>query len=1391
MAESTAGPSHTRAMREFEDMVHSRGEVSKQKFMSVYNALCNAGSVTPNQAILLIRSCGSLLKSLPSEERNDLLVQVWDKLAELGIHYDVTHYNALLMAYLENGYKFSPMELLAQMESKGVEPNRITYQRLIKAYCRQGDVQGATLILNVLKSKGLTVTESVFNSLIEGNAKAGDIESARKIIDSMRDLGIEPSLDTYTALASVYVEQGDKDKIKEVMSEAEASGFTLTPNFYFKIIHGLTSSGHKEHVKEFVDKVDLRYSTPDAIRLAVDLWGQGGYEESFTILQSLKHLDNKWARQRSVQEFIETMVTSSSGPGTEKLIDYLDQIHELHLHEEPYTHALQQSLRTQDNTELSLAIMKKMQDKNIPVRTHYFYPLLAKKRHLSKKNEREEGVLSVISTMLGMGIKTEPETYSEYVMGELPDNFDEIMELINDTPLKDDQNLYTGYCQHVLARKLPSQTLETIEKLYELQPAITESRRFRTFVSSYLNRSQAPHIPQFAQLLKKISEHTPAETNALSVTGDDDFELDDFVKKDPLGSYIYHSINLIHPQRFGEKWMHVKALFKELKAQNMHLQCNSVRGIRNVLKARQVRGKGVEEFLLDLVDQEELLADPSGFTDLLHGDVLSKVDVSGIEEKLKELKEQGGDDDLKIKLFSKLIEIHALQKNADRVNELLEEWKELGLGETTELKKQLIMVHCRLGNLEEALQIKQECETSGTPITDPYVICSLVSQLVKNGQMEEAFELLRGFDVTRGRGQDIRMSLTRAMEELSEQGLAQEVQDVYQKCVDLQIFRPQDSPFRVAELLQNAYINSNDLRGAINSMAEVHKQFKISPDTHRLLCMLVESGDKSLLQECLHSVTEIHGGVNMIHSLAFAFLECKKYDEAEKLFKAPGIAAKMDRITWFVDRCLAQDNVEQVRKLIELSSDVYGMDKETVCYYQMRLYAEKENNVDKCLQLYTQLEEEDVPLRARTLRYLASVLRSRGLRVPFAVPVEEEISFERRPRPAQGRQEDGNGFEGKPRPVKAGREQAPETHSEKQLRVKFPADLSAVERIAYLVKEHKDVYETEPNVFLRLLYGSLGMCGRESVESFAAAKEALQEIPDLFQADRFRLMEMNTYINHNDIPGAHNFYSSILADGKEPKKDLVSKLGRIYEDNGDVDSLVKMRTEYMEKVKDVEFPCNYLIVGAYAKKNDISGAVQYLKEQKAAGVPSMHLGIFHLFNKAISKELPMDELLELVEEYAKEGETRPKRNLCQAYVFAGKREKALQLIEAAEDGSLKGSLLPVAIKVCQRRTPPVEADIIRWIIDINNVEGTDLGTLYWYLIRAYHANNDLEGAHSVYQEMTNANLSIGDLELKRLAVVFKNHNQQVPFEEPPESLSYYVEQIAKAAKDKAAERLEV
>jgi leucine-rich PPR motif-containing protein, mitochondrial len=95
-----------------------------------------------------------------------------------GVPMDISHYNALLRVYLENGHQFSPANFLLKLEQKGVEPNRVTYQRLVAQHCQEGDMDGAAKVLQTMRDKQMPVNESVFNSLITGHGFNGYLKSA-------------------------------------------------------------------------------------------------------------------------------------------------------------------------------------------------------------------------------------------------------------------------------------------------------------------------------------------------------------------------------------------------------------------------------------------------------------------------------------------------------------------------------------------------------------------------------------------------------------------------------------------------------------------------------------------------------------------------------------------------------------------------------------------------------------------------------------------------------------------------------------------------------------------------------------------------------------------------------------------------------------------------------------------------------------------------------------------------------------------------------------------------------------------------------------------------------------------------------------------------------------
>uniref|UniRef100_A0A667YNL8 Leucine rich pentatricopeptide repeat containing n=1 Tax=Myripristis murdjan TaxID=586833 RepID=A0A667YNL8_9TELE len=401
------------ALAKLDSSVRRTGRITKTLLQRIFHDICRTGS--GNQALLLLRSCGSLLPEIPLAERSELAHRIWDKLLELGASYDVSHYNALLKVYLQNEFKFSPTDFLAKMEAAKVLPNRVTYQRLIAAYCQNGDIEGASTILGFMKSKDLPITEAVFNSLVTGHSRAGDIESAKNILSVMRGAGIEPGPDTYVSLLSAYAEKGDMDSLKKVCS----TDCSLMDRDIMQVIFALAKSGHQEHVPEMLEcgctDSELVLPLVDAMNLCLSLITQGQEDTAFHILKTFPALqaDSLSTDSPSLGNFFlrhcVNINTVREDP-LEKIGRYCRELQESNLHASPLQFTLSCALEAR-KTGMSFELMKMLKEQNLPVRPHYSWPLLT--QHVKDKNTA--GVLEVVKGMQELGVSPDVETYTSYI----------------------------------------------------------------------------------------------------------------------------------------------------------------------------------------------------------------------------------------------------------------------------------------------------------------------------------------------------------------------------------------------------------------------------------------------------------------------------------------------------------------------------------------------------------------------------------------------------------------------------------------------------------------------------------------------------------------------------------------------------------------------------------------------------------------------------------------------------------------------------------------------------------------------------------------------------------------------------------------------------------------
>uniref|UniRef100_A0A672L1Z7 Leucine rich pentatricopeptide repeat containing n=1 Tax=Sinocyclocheilus grahami TaxID=75366 RepID=A0A672L1Z7_SINGR len=405
------------ALVKLDSSVRRTGRVTKTLLLRIFHDICRTGYPSGNQALLLLRSCGSLLPEVPLAERVELSQQIWDKLQELGTTYDVSHYNALLKTYLQNEFRFSPTDFLAKMESANVQPNRVTYQRLIAAYCEVGDIEGASTILGFMKSKDLPITEAVFNSLVTGHARAGDMDSAEGILSVMKGSGIEPGPDTYLSLLNVYAEKGDISQIKQTLETVENADILLMDRDLMQVVFSLTKASHQQHVPEIVERMrHERGYVPDAMNLCLSLITHGHEETAFSVLKSFTGLlvESQTSDSPDLGNFFLRHCANMDKP-VENIVGFCKDLKDSGLHSSPLQFTLQCALEAK-KTGMAVELMRSMKEEGLPLRPHYFCPLFT---HY-QKDKNIPGTLQALRAMQELGVASDVDTFSIYILPSFP-----------------------------------------------------------------------------------------------------------------------------------------------------------------------------------------------------------------------------------------------------------------------------------------------------------------------------------------------------------------------------------------------------------------------------------------------------------------------------------------------------------------------------------------------------------------------------------------------------------------------------------------------------------------------------------------------------------------------------------------------------------------------------------------------------------------------------------------------------------------------------------------------------------------------------------------------------------------------------------------------------------
>ncbi|OQV14419.1 Leucine-rich PPR motif-containing protein, mitochondrial [Hypsibius exemplaris] len=940
--------------------VKRSGRVAAHDLTAVLSQVKELAKIPSPAALLLIRCCGALLPELKPTDRIKMTDDLWSTLEKSCERLDISHYNALLKVHLENLHKFDPSAFLIAMEQKGLQPNRVTYQRMAAYYCQQGDIEGATKILEFMRAKDLPINETVFNVLIQGYARANDLESAQGVLEMMRSSQVEPSADTYCTLAEAYAEKGDIEKVRKVLADAEEHSVTLSDPDYFEIVQALALHGHSEHITEILAK--LRKAPGffhDALNAALRLVDAGQPDIAYQILANL-NLPRELNERSGFGILLQRKLVRYGEP-IERIWHFAMDLREKQLNPWAVEKTLEVILNA-GRMDYAKEFLVKMAHAGIDVRPQYFWPIVA----ASARQGDVKGILDAVATMVDdCHVAVTLETLTGFVLPGLKGMT--TAQIIGQFKTRFPT---VSIVNPLAVFLLESGNIKETSKLFQehdiiFNPTITS----KPLALAY---QQSRDFPALEAFLKHLYKQHAQQASVYDVSG----------------QFLLNAVQLFRDVDSDA----LVELMSKMVGSGLKISNAAANSI-------DMRFGGQTPPQIGALLSRLIGADGNmRFEDEEFGKHPRNMNLDELEAHLQELKSKNMNTR---GVLRHLLMQHARQRNVERAEAIKAELDKGRFEYSGAMYAQLLEMYSAVGDVEKALAVQKDAETVDPNfIIDPYKMINLAGLMVTKGRLDEAVAMLESYAKKTNRPfafESVERNIFRALNAAAESGKPEAVQRLWDAISLLGQIEPTSL---ICGPLVRVHVIKNDLPGAMKAFNDAFEKYKVTPLKSELIRRLIETEDTTSLQTVIDASIQLYGETNSLYDLAFAFIECGRTKQAQKIFETPGMRARQDRLDWFAERVTS---AEQLEALLTATRDVFDVDRDALYHHLIRLYG-KLGDPARALAVWTNMQEENLPASPSTLRSLAAILEEHKQEVPFAVPEEvaRQPARERRENPQEG-----------------------------------------------------------------------------------------------------------------------------------------------------------------------------------------------------------------------------------------------------------------------------------------------------------------------------------------------------------------------------------------------------
>ncbi|XP_065845009.1 leucine-rich PPR motif-containing protein, mitochondrial-like [Oscarella lobularis] len=925
-----------------------------------FEDLCKEDDISPVSAYSALQNCGRQLVDASPQARIALADQFISTLRSKGVKLDVSHYNALLSVFIDNGHNFSPLEFLTRLQTEGIQPSTQTYQLVLKGFCQQGNLQGAIEILEHIKSLNISLSEPLLAPLVTCNAKSGDMEKARAVFQLIRENGLEPGLESYTALLCAHAERGDMDSVSQVLVEMQSGRVFPTHGAYVRVLESLSKNGHSHLIPQLLEKIrNKQWMGTDLQGLVDSFVASGDFDGALHVLRSLVRMPG--SSHRPGQDFYRKLIRKDPAPSLDYLLKVGQQLKTENLHRLAYEDLLYSRFLNRDK-DGALIVINEMLTAGIPVRQHYFYPVLAS---LAEQNDLN-GACQVLKLMIDHEITLEVPHFQYVVRAFLGDDKNRAnlaQSLLDafarhDIALGREINSLAQVCcdtnrldaaAEILTSTdkemiLPQRFLRSTARSGELREGIpvANSSSMKIFKLVAELPETFNTLPYYASqfLLRNTSRLTKSLSPALSC----------------LEAFFSMGVRIEDPRVYS-------ALLKEcVFRREMH----PFSTILNLMKTHDVPlfphhhkltvTMGALEGRSQMAQQafskftESQAADWRVYSDLMvaYGKRKNLPALTRVyEAMLREgFRPSGPAFGYAIVAYLSVGDI----QSADRLKEDMEKTYKIGYAVYTSY----IEAYSRKGDVAGARKMFDEMIAAEyTP--SPFAYQKLIAAHAFHGDHETVLKL---------------------MEEMRSADMA----------VDRQAW----------SLLIDSYVNSGDVDSAV-ARAEEAKEKEIKPlliSYIKLLNLAVTKRRADLVEKIASDMKNVMNmnESDLLHVRFFAHVRAGDLEEAEKILQEPNFVGKNRSFSVFANSCARQGETEKILAAMELLKDMDVKLKYRLFAIPLLIAYGKKNDTDGALALLERIKADGVEPTSRFLALLASVLEEAGQDVPYVIPKEDKTA---------------------------------------------------------------------------------------------------------------------------------------------------------------------------------------------------------------------------------------------------------------------------------------------------------------------------------------------------------------------------------------------------------------